>query len=256
MDFRPNDAALKAAQFDKSALPVAQPVGAPVVTATHVQPSSEPVVAVQAVQAVAVPCDGRQGPAGSWHDGLCDCFNDCGTCCCATCCPLVMIAQLRQLVLGGSCVSTAAFLFVTIYGGGTMRVLGSILAEGGQRPEPHHHDLRHGKDMYDYDDSDEDAVEFTGALAFAMVVSCVGGLMQLLGAVLALIWTVSGRTAMRVKEGIRPDTCGEAEDCLLGLCCQCCTLSQMMRHVLNRWGTRGGAPYELCSPTGSASVSV
>tara|TARA_B110001452_G_scaffold188810_1_gene159103 strand:+ start:72 stop:824 length:753 start_codon:yes stop_codon:yes gene_type:complete len=250
MDFRPNEAALKAAQFDKSALPVAQPV----VSATHVQPAEGPAVAVQAV-AVPMGGDGRQGPAGSWHDGLCDCFNDCGTCCCATCCPLIMIAQLRQLVLGGSCVSTAIFLFVTIYGGGTMRVMGSLIANAGAHPESHHHELRHGQDSNDYDDSDA-VPEITGAIAFAMVVSCVGGMMQLLGGVLALIWTVSGRTAMRVKEGLRPDTCGEAEDCLLGLCCQCCTISQMMRHVLGRWGTRGGAPYELCSPTGSVSVAV
>ena len=250
MDFRPNDAALKAATFDTSfpVATVAQPVAASVVTATHVQPTAQPVVAVQAV---AVPVDGRQGPAGSWHDGLCDCFNDCGTCCCAVCCPMIMIAQLRQLLLGGSCMSTAIFLFVTIYGGGMMRVMGGIMANShGEHPEQHHN-YRHGQETYNNDDSDDEGVALTGAL-----MQLLGGLMQLLGAVLALIWTVSGRTAMRVKEGIRPDTCGQAEDCLFGFCCQCCTLGQMMRHVLNRWGTRGGAAYELCSPIGSASVTA
>jgi len=233
MDFRPNDAALKAAKFDASfpVAIVAQPVAASIVTATHVQPTAQLVVAVQ-----AVPVDSRQSPAGSWHDGLCDCFNDCDTCCCAWWCPIIMIAQLRQLLLGGSCMSTAIFLFVTICGGSMMQNMGGMMLE-----------------MYDNDDSDDEGV---GGLMFGGLMQLLGGLMQLFGAVMSLIWTVSARTAMRVKEGIRPGECGQTEDCLFGFFCQCCTLGQMMRHVLNRRGTRGGAAYELCSPTGSASVTA
>ena len=104
MDFRLNDAAQAAASADgKAPLPIAQPVAA----CTIVQGSA---VGMEPVTAVAVPItstsiteDGRQGPAGSWHDGFCDCCNDYTTCCVALWCPCIVLGQLRHVLGIGGC---------------------------------------------------------------------------------------------------------------------------------------------------------
>jgi len=54
-------------------------------------PYAQPAYPSQAPQQGGQP--GQPRLVGGWSDGICDCFNDCESCCCAFCCPCIRWSQ-------------------------------------------------------------------------------------------------------------------------------------------------------------------
>ena len=80
---------------------------------------------------------------------------------------------------------------------------------------------------------------------FVAIVSELLGLTSFL-CVCLIVCTVRG--AIRKRESIPSQCCGDCEDCCCTCCCAPCTMCQMMRH--EKMGCVGDNNYSLCSPTG------
>ena len=74
----------------------------------------------------------------------------------------------------------------------------------------------------------------------------VGQLVGLCANVIVFLIVCSVRGAIRKRDGIPPQVCGEAEDCCCSFWCVLCTQCQLWRHE------KVACPdYSLCSPTGA-----
>jgi len=195
----------------------------------------EPVIAVVVAHPVTISAE----PALAWSDDLCNCCSDCSTCCATYWCMPIVASQLYEKVKGrpGTCAKLAALLFLLGFIGAFVRGFAKEAIVAHQRDQEQ-------LSIYEH----EPPPLFWGG------VTTLGSLISFAGLVITIALIASIRQTIRAKDQIRPGCCGGADDCCVATFCQCCAVSQMMRHVLTKWMGRTPASYQLCSPTGYVAV--
>ena len=146
----------------------------------------------------------------------------------------------------GTCGRIAALLFLLAIIGGFVRGFGKAIVMQQEREQEGQFSAR----VLDPESSYE-AHESHG---FWMSVTALGSMMYFAGLAITIALVASIRQTIRAKDQIRPGAWGGADDCCVATFCQCCAVSQMMRHVLTKWMGRAPTSYQLCSPTGYVSV--
>ena len=156
--------------------------------------------------------------ASKWVDGLCDCCTDPGMCCIIICCDPILTGQLYERAVKKRLLQRIPMLscvsisvFLWVCHG-----VGSIL-NGSVMP---------------------------AAAAVGSVLSMIAGI-----CIFLIVCTV--RKAVRQRDGIPSECCGEAEDCCCSFWCNPCTQCQLWRHDQVKC-----SDYDLCSPTGSKIEAV
>ena len=197
-------------------------------------PKAEPPTAVAVP--VGLPVTSAGMPVRAFNSGLCDCFNDCCSCCAVSFCAPTVVAQLTERVLNPgrhTCVIVGLFL----WSGALINVcLQEPPAQGGEDVT-----VSVGDDiMFHVSGSESSGSESPWYIgAFAGVMS------------LALfILTCQVRRTIRRRDNIPATVCaGAIDDVLLSCCCLCCVQAQIMRHE----GLIGGR-YKLTSNDGFAEM--
>ncbi|CAB9506808.1 expressed unknown protein [Seminavis robusta] len=177
-------------------------------------------------------------PQGKWRDNICDCFKfGCchAMCCLGFCCEPILGGQVMTRMsrdfMGGpgarpsaskTCqIVTGIFIVVAIVQGALRAVQGATNCPyGNQR----------------YNDAGElyiqcpDGTTETPTSTF-QIVGLVHAIVGFLFAVYFFFAICRTRAAIRRKYEIKPECCGEAEDCCCTFWCSCCTVQQMARHT-------------------------
>jgi Cys-rich protein (TIGR01571 family) len=224
---------------------------------------AQPVGEVPVAHAEPVPGYGVQKgaqPMLEWADDLCNCCSDCSTCCATYWCLPIVTGQLYEKVKGrpGTCGKVAALLFA-------LAIIGAFARSISQNAMKHEVEYGHvgsGRIEYgriamkhevEYGHGWQDHTTPASVMVWG-VISSVGGLLSFAGCVITIVLITAVRQAIRSKDQIKPGCCGNADDCCVATFCQCCAVSQMMRHVLSKWMGREPSSYQLCSPTGYVAV--
>jgi len=202
--------------------------------------------------------------AGKWRTGRCGFYEDCCICCSVACCHPITTGQLYERTAQKglinrlatlSCISIAIFLFVCEFienflssASTSSGLSGLALAVNAAASGTLSYDnLTHA---FDYTpEVDEEAQQAAaGHVTGAWVMATLSQALSLASmiCVCAIVCTVRG--AVRRRENIEPECCGDCEDCCCAFCCNPCTQCMLLRH--EKLGAPGEPQYQICSPTG------
>lgn len=201
--------------------------------------------------AVATPLVPVTAGKGQWRTSLCSCFEDCYICCAVCCCHQITVGQLyeraaQKAIISrlpmATCMSIAIFLFVLdssknvidtvagnddsfstfLSGAASGNLFNASIWEETENPKP----------------------EADAGTRTLLTISEILGAISFF-TVLAIVCTV--RRAVRTREGIPAECCGDCEDFCCACCCNPCTQCMLLRH--EKMGCVGANEYSPCSPT-------
>ena len=171
-------------------------------------------------------------PANQWTDGVCGCFNDCGMCVVIGCCNSISLGQLyERMVKKGmlerahsmaTCVNIAVFLWVCYL------VSDVLEGAGGSASDPNY-----------------------APTTTSVVLHTIGSLISFISCLCGVAIVMTVRRAVRGRDQIEPQNCGDSEDIICALCCNPCTQCQIWRHEKVACSS-----YQLFHETGAPIESV
>jgi Cys-rich protein (TIGR01571 family) len=191
--------------------------------------------------------------SGKWRTQLCGCFEDCCICCSVCCCHPITVGQIYERAVTKGllkrapmmmCLSIAIFLFFceafqnAVAGNGPLIYMYTI-SKAAYNSEPgwddmYHWEYNYTSHEYQYhptDESIEDAAaaradvneDINQAMAGPVILITIGNLLGLASMCCMFFIVCTVRGAIRRREGIQPECCGECEDCCCAFFCSSCT---------------------------------